>query len=139
MQAPLQIRYRHCEQSDVLNALIQTRVEGLGRLFDRITSCHVVVEAPSEHHRKGRGAHFHVRVELAVPGDLLVVSRDPLLHEQNQDPYLATREAFDEMRRQLQDYVGRSREKAPQAGTAQTGGATVRPVRRKGTPVRKHA
>ena len=46
-----------------------------------------------------------MRIEVSVPGKTLVVSGDPAAHRPNEDVYLATTEAFHEMRRQLQDYA----------------------------------
>jgi hypothetical protein len=41
--------------------------------------CRVLVELPHRHHRRGR--HFHVRIEVTVPGhDPIVVSHQPSLH-----------------------------------------------------------
>jgi cold shock CspA family protein len=89
----------------------------LDKYFRRITSCRVIVEAPHRHHR--RGDPFHIRIELGVPGKELVVTHEPTLkHEEqggwhkrlevegpHQDVYVAIRDGFKAMRRQLQDYV----------------------------------
>lgn len=109
MQVPLQISCRHFETSEVLNTRVQEKVDELERFYPKITGCNVVIDLGSTHHRKGKGAHFHVRIELIVPGDVLVVSRDAPLHHQNEDAYAATNEAFKEMRRRLQDYSHRQR------------------------------
>jgi len=74
MQVPLRISYHHCAPSDALNALIREKALELERFYPRITSCRVVVERPGYHHRHGKGAHFRVRIEVSVPGELLVVS-----------------------------------------------------------------
>lgn len=106
MQVPLQISYRHTEPSDALNALIEEKADELEDFYPRIIGCHVFVERPGQHHhRQGKGAHYRVRIELTVPGKLLVVSRDPPLHKANEDPFLAASEAFHEIRRQLQDFI----------------------------------
>ncbi|HUM11695.1 MAG TPA: HPF/RaiA family ribosome-associated protein [Myxococcaceae bacterium] len=105
MQMPLQISHRRSPPSPRLDTLIREKASELERFYPRITSCHVWLEHPGHHHRRGKGAHFHVRIELSVPGKTLVVSRDPLPHMSSEDVYLATTEAFHEMRRQLQDFV----------------------------------
>lgn len=108
--------------SDALFSRIQEETDKLGQFFDRITSCHVVVEAPHRHHH--RGEPFHIRVALMVPGKELVVSHEPpareaikttgfavRTHKQDElqvahkDAYVAIRDSFAAMRRQLQDYV----------------------------------
>jgi cold shock CspA family protein/ribosome-associated translation inhibitor RaiA len=105
MQLSLQISHIHSSPSPALDLLIREKTAELERFYPRITSCHVWLEHPGQHHRRGKGAQFHVRIELAVPGKTLVVSRAPLAHLPNEDVYLATSEAFHEMRRQLQDFA----------------------------------
>jgi cold shock CspA family protein/ribosome-associated translation inhibitor RaiA len=109
MQVELQVSYHHVQPSEALNAVIQTKTAELERFFGRITGCHVFVERPGSHHRKGKGAHYRVRIELTVPGRILIVGRDPLLTKPHEDPFLAVNQAFHAARRQLQDYVRRLR------------------------------
>lgn len=96
------VTFRNMEKVPELEAAVGREVDGLDRFFDRITSCRVVIEQPR---RQENGGLYHVRVSLAVPGGELVVDRDPTLH----NPGQAVREAFREMRRQLQDYAQRLR------------------------------
>jgi cold shock CspA family protein/ribosome-associated translation inhibitor RaiA len=111
MQVEPQVSYRHTETSEPLNSLILTKTRDLERFFDRITGCHVFIDRESHHHRKGKGAHFRVRVELSVPGEVLVVGRDPKLRQSHEDAFVAVNEAFHAIRRQLQGYVARHRGK----------------------------
>ena len=62
-----------------------------------------MVEVP--HHRHRSGNPYHARIELTVPGGELAISHE-LTHK---NPYLTIREAFDDARRQLQDYARRQR------------------------------
>jgi ribosome-associated translation inhibitor RaiA len=105
------------DTSAAVAARVQEEAAKLDRYFDRITSCRVIVEAPHRHHR--RGEPFHIRIELGVPGKELVVTHVPTLEHEEQgewhkhlevgsphkDVYVAIRDAFKAMRRQLQDYV----------------------------------
>jgi cold shock CspA family protein len=52
---------------------------------------------------------FHVRVEVSVPGEKLVSSREPGAHHAYSDVYVAIRDALDTMRRRLGDYEHRRR------------------------------
>lgn len=109
------------DHSDAVVARLEEEARKLDKYFDSITSCRVMVEAPHRHHR--RGDAFHIRIELGVPGKELVVGHEPSLrgvlkHEHeaqwkknleidgpHKDVYVAIRDAFRAMRRQLQDYV----------------------------------
>ena len=74
----------------------------LEQFFDRIVSCRVVIEAPKRRHH---GDLYHVRVDLKVPGKEIVVKRDPPEHHAHEDIYVAIRDCFDAVRRQLEDHV----------------------------------
>ncbi len=115
MQLPVQVTFRNLPPSEAVEAAVRERAGRLDRFFDRIVACRVVVEAPHQHHRKGR--LYHLRIDLTVPGEELVVSREPAEHHAYEDVYVAIRDAFDEARRQLEDYVRRHREwKKPRVG-----------------------
>lgn len=109
MQTPLQIMFRNMESSPALESAIRRHVEELDELFDRITSCRVVIEIPHRHQQKGQ--HVHLRVELHVPGKVLVVNRDPAQHDAHEDAYVAIRDAFRAARRELRDYAGKQQRK----------------------------
>ena len=107
MKIPLQITYRGFSSSDALSHVIKEEADKLEEFHDRVTGCRVVVEQPHKRHRKGK--HFHVRIDLTVPGSELVVGRDPAEHDQHEDPFVAVTEAFDAMRRMLQEYAAKRR------------------------------
>lgn len=107
MQVPLRITFRGIHPSEAIEANIRSHAERLDRYSDRITGCQVVVEADHRHHRKGR--LYHVRIDMTVPGEEIVVAREPLEHQSHQDVFVAIRDAFDAARRQLEDYVRRVR------------------------------
>jgi hypothetical protein len=88
--------------------------------------CRVLVELPHRHRHDGR--HFHVRVEVTVPGaPPVVVNHEPSLHgslkdlefdEHRKDAEIdnvhrharvAVREAFDAARRQIEDVAREQR------------------------------
>ena len=112
----LQTTFRNLDASPAVEARVQEEAEKLGKYFERITSCRVIVEAPHRHHLHGES--FHIRIELRVPGKELVVAHEPsLIHEEQSEShkrlevegphknvYVAIRDAFKAMRRQLQDY-----------------------------------
>jgi cold shock CspA family protein/ribosome-associated translation inhibitor RaiA len=107
MHLPLEIRFRDVPHSKRLEEHIREKADHLARFFDSIQRCAVVVEAP---HRKQRvGQRFHVRMNLVVPGEDLVVSHDAGRDEEHDDAGIAVNQAFRAMQRRLQDYVKRRR------------------------------
>jgi ribosome-associated translation inhibitor RaiA len=110
MSFPVQITFRDLQPSDAMEATIRRKAEGLLKYFDRITYCRVSVAGPGQHHRQGQ--HYRITVELGVPGQDLIVSRDPAEHAANESVYTSVRDAFRAARRELQSYVGRRREQA---------------------------
>ncbi len=107
MKTPPHIMFRHMDPSPALEADILEKLEKLNSLYDRITGCHVAVEVPHLRHHQGK--RFHVRIQLAVPGEDIIVCRDPEKDGAHEDPYVAVHDAFDAARRQLQDYLRRRR------------------------------
>lgn len=107
MQTPLQISFHNMEASRPLEGWIRHKARKLEEIYPRLVGCKVAVEEPNHHHRRGKGRHFRVRVEVSVPGELLVADRegpDMIAHE---DAYLAVTKAFDAARRQLDAFAHR--------------------------------
>ena len=107
MHFPLQITHRQMETSAALDEHIEAEAEKLERYFDKIISCRVVVELP--HRSQNKGQHFHVVVDLTVPGREIIVGRDPDERVTHEDPYVAVTEAFKAARRQLKTAAQRRR------------------------------
>lgn len=103
MQIPLQVTFRNLERSPAVEAEVRTHAERLDKFYDRIMSCRVVIEERHKHHRQGN--HFHVSVDVTVPGGEFVASREPDAHHRYTDVHVAIRDAFDSMRRQLEDFA----------------------------------
>lgn len=103
MQVPLRVTFREMEPSAAVDDRVREKATWLEQFCDDITACHVVVEERHRHSHQGR--LFHVRIDLTVPGKVLVVNRDPHEHHAHEDVYVAMRDAFDAARRQLEDYV----------------------------------
>jgi cold shock CspA family protein len=107
MQLPLQIRFHNMKASAEIEAAVRSRAAELEQFAPRIMSCRVVVDVPHRHRR--RGNQYNIRLDIKVPGDELVVAREPAEHATDRDPHRAIHEAFDEARRLLQDHVRRVR------------------------------
>lgn len=118
------ITYHGLEPSDALTALINSRVDQLGDLTDRINSVRVVVDAPHQHQRHGRP--YDVRVEVRLPGREVIIGSSTAEPEADDDPYQAVRLAFEHVRRQMaasQDRGG-GKQRAHEAARA-----SIRPAR----------
>ena len=110
MQLPLQITFRDMEPSEAVEANIRERAAKLDRFYNHIMSCRVVVESPHSHHNKGR--LFEVHIDVTVPdGELMVNHGHHHKGHSHEDVYVAIRDAFAALRRQLEDYVQKRRGK----------------------------
>ena len=107
MQVPLRITFRHMDPSPALEAQIRQRAAELEQFSDRITACHVTVD--SCHRRHHQGNLFEVRIDLVAPGREVVVGGGPGINHAHEDAHVAVRDAFDALRRRLQDHVRGSR------------------------------
>jgi ribosome-associated translation inhibitor RaiA len=92
-------------RSPAVEVQIQRWVDRLEKSFDRLVRCEAWVEQPHRHNRKGN--MFHVRVELSVPGETLVVSRDAGVDHAHENVYVALSDAFRAARRQLRSFAQR--------------------------------
>jgi len=109
MQLPLQITFRHLDQSEALETCIRDHAAELDQFYDQIMSCRVVIESSHKHQHQGR--LYQVHLDVTVPGKELVVSRESDQHHAHEDAYVAIRDAFDAMRRQLEDHARKQRGK----------------------------
>jgi ribosome-associated translation inhibitor RaiA len=105
MEPALKITFRDLAPSPALEARIQTWVTRLASTYDRIGRCDVVISAPHRHQHKGHA--FSVHLTLSLPGEQLVVTHDAAHEGAHADPYVAVRDAFRAMRRQLREHVRR--------------------------------
>lgn len=103
MQHPLQISARDLTLSPAARALVERLAAKLETFYDRITSCHAVIEV-AQRYRAGGPIRYNVRLDLNVPGEEIVVRRQP-----HRELETAIQNAFDAAGRRLQDYVRRRR------------------------------
>jgi len=103
MKLPVHIQFHGIEPSDALEASALEHAHKLESFAPNIMACRVSIDLEQKH--KHQGHPFGVRIDLTLPGHELVVNR-----VQNEDAYVALRDAFDNMKRQLEDAVRKSRE-----------------------------
>lgn len=123
---PTQVTFHGLKHSDELEADVRDRVRWLEQFYDGVVRCRVLLEVPHRHRRGGR--HFHVRIELTVPGGTpLVISHEPSLHAGikgleeathhkeseieavRRYAAVAIKDAFDVARRRLEDFAREQR------------------------------
>jgi ribosomal subunit interface protein len=107
MQTPPRISFHGLDPSPAIETRVREEVEKLQRFHDRITGCHVTITAPHRRHRQG--IIYGVRIDITVPREEIVVSREPETNHAHEDPYVAIRDAFQAARRQLEDRVRKNR------------------------------
>lgn len=107
MKKPIEITFRHMDHSEALESAVRERAEKLEKFCDQIIGCSVVIESPHKQHHKGN--LHHLRIKLTVPGKEIVVQRSPDDKQTHEDPYVAVKDAFDSVRRQLEDYMRKRR------------------------------
>lgn len=141
MKLPLQFTCRNVVHSDELEQEVGKRVAELETFSADIIGCRVMLERPHLHHENGN--QCHVRIELTIPGETIVVSHKPTLHGAVRDSdevghskdtgidtahrraRLAIHEAFDKARRRLQDAIRRQRGDVKSHGSRETDGAAA--------------
>lgn len=103
---PIQIIFNNLKHSKAIESSTYKHAEKLGKYFDRIMSCKVSIET---HHHHNKGKIFHVRIDLIVPGAELVANRDLPENHAHEDVYVAIRDGFLAITRQLKKYVHKQR------------------------------
>jgi putative sigma-54 modulation protein len=107
MQIPLQVSFRNITHSNAVENRIREKIKKLEQYTNQITSCRVTIGTP--HRQNTTGRLYHIRVDLVLPGEKLVVARDPANYA-HKDVYVAIRDAFEAVRRQLKKSLRQKRE-----------------------------
>jgi ribosomal subunit interface protein len=98
MKLPVHIQFHGLDASDALEASAREHAHKLESFSSNIMACRVSINLEQKHRHQGRP--YSVRIDLTLPGVELVVNR-----VQNEDVYVALRDAFDKMKRQLEERV----------------------------------
>jgi ribosomal subunit interface protein len=103
MQVPVEVRFHNVMRSDAVEQAVRERAEKLEKFVPDIVSCRVTVECA--HNSKRKGNTYGVRVDVRFPGVETVVSHGGGEDPAHEDVFVAVRDAFDAVRRQLEDRV----------------------------------
>jgi ribosome-associated translation inhibitor RaiA len=111
MDTPVEIVFHNLQTSPALEADIRKRVEKLDRLYPHLVGCRVSVELLHRQHQTGNV--FDVHIDLRVPGDEIVVSREPHHAKEKfahaDDAGVAVRDAFRAAERRLLEFKRKQR------------------------------
>ena len=99
------IIFRGMDPSAAAEDFARRWFDRLQRVYSGIVRCTAVIEIP--HHHQQRDPRFHVRLEIAVPGEVICVTADPGLADAHDDLMVTLGDAFKAARRQLQHYTSR--------------------------------
>lgn len=123
MKIPLQITFSNMTHSDAVRERIEELATRLDRFHERIMSCRVVVRAPNR--RQGPAKLYHVSIDLKLPGREIAINRDPPQDQSHRDVYVAIRDAFSALVRQIEDSARKRRGDVKTHG-AKPAGAVVK-------------
>lgn len=107
MKKSLQITFRHMPVSEALSATLHEKMERLEHVCADIIGSEILIETPHHHHQQGR--RFHVRLEIQVPGERIVITRTPEQNPEYEDVHVVVRDVFDAARRRLETYQEKKR------------------------------
>ncbi len=99
MQTPLEIAFNNMDPSDFVEARVREKAAHLEHLCEHITSCRVYINAAQKRHRKGN--RYEVHIDVHLPGHELNVNNMPGDRHAHEDVYVAIRDAFKAMERQI--------------------------------------
>jgi ribosomal subunit interface protein len=107
MRSTPQIIWQNLSASDAIEANIRKHIAKLEKFSDRLSDCRVVIEVPHRHHHQGN--IYHIQIYLTVPGEELIINRQPPAQQAHQDLNLAIGDAFESAERQLKEYARQRR------------------------------
>ncbi len=116
MKQPLDVRFLGLTPSEAVETVARNKAAKLAQMFPEIIACRITVEQLHKHQHQGRP--FGVALDLTVPGHELTMSR-----VQDEDVYVALRDAFDGMKRQLESLGQRALDRRRQPVPADAGDA----------------
>lgn len=100
MPFPIRTTFRHMDTSAAVEARVRELADRLTRFGDHIVDLHVTIEEPPAHQNKG--APFQVRIDLFGHAGHLSAFKGNGDRPEHQDVYVALRDAFDAITRQLE-------------------------------------
>jgi len=107
MDISTSISFDGMRSSEALRETILERTRRLSHFASDILACDVVVSVSEHRHR--HGTPYHVRARATLRDDVIEVGRPHESSASHEDPYVAVNQAFDALRRRIEDHVRRRR------------------------------
>ncbi len=107
MVSDTKVVFRGIDHSQAVAEAVQKRLDKLERFTDQIQSLRVTLESPHNHHHKGKV--FHVGVEAVIPNHDILVNHDQHDKHEHEDIYIAIRDAFNALERQIKSVYDKKR------------------------------
>ena len=107
MVSDTKVVFRGIDHSQTVADAVQKRLDKLERFTEEIHSLRVILESPHNHHYKGKV--FHVAVEAVIPNHDILVSHDQHDKHEHEDIYIAIRDAFNALERQIKSVYEKKR------------------------------
>jgi len=101
------VTFHGFEASDALRQHAVELAARLEKFASDIIACDVVIE--SRNQRRHQGNRYGVRIQLSLRGRKLQVGPGPVMKGRYEDPYVAVTDAFDALRRRVEDHVRKRR------------------------------
>lgn len=101
MAIPLRITFRGIDRSDAIESVIRQRSTQLERFAEQLEDCHVTIDMPHEHRR--RGNQYAVHIVLQTLSGELEVAIDPSLDQSPRNFQSVVSDAFDAAARRLEE------------------------------------
>jgi ribosomal subunit interface protein len=99
MTNEFQIVYHNIDQTEAISEAVLKRIDKLERYCDHIINGRVVLDAPHNHHHKGKV--YSVTLEIHTPELEVRVNQDQHDNRAHEDLYVAIRDAFNVAERQF--------------------------------------
>ncbi len=121
METPAEVTFKDIDHSDAIEARIRERVAKLEAMSPEIVRCQVWVRAP---HRRHKATEYIIDLSVQMPGATLHIDRHPGDDHAHTDIYVAIRDAFNAMERQLRKWQDQHKGR-PEAQAAPLQGTIV--------------
>jgi ribosomal subunit interface protein len=102
VKQPLEVRFLGMEASPAVEAAVRAKAAQLDQFRGDLMACRVTIAL--EHKHKHQGHPYAVRIDLTMSGQERCIDR-----VQHEDVYVALRDAFDGIKRQIEEAVRRIR------------------------------